>query len=470
MSRHTRFARADNRSKAKTFLTALLTLVLVADMVQAGCDKEGDTREDERPMCTPGKVGTGALVVRGACSAAEGGCPPGTDRVDVAAGTHDNPALGAGNLAPRSTRVAVHYVTVGNPGNPDDTHGSSTGNTYGGVSYVYRIGKYEVTAAQHCAFLDAVAANDPYELYDPAMMQVVDVGYAGCQIQRHGGPGDYVYSVSADWADRPVNCVDFWSACRFANWLHNGQPAGPQDVNSTEDGAYTLSGYTGSDGRHITRNPGARVWIPSADEWYKAAYHKNDGVTDHYWDYPTGSDRQPGNRLTEPDPGNNANFAVTYRGQRQYTLGPPYWRTPVGEFENSKSPYGTCDQAGNAREWTDDLMNPQGGERIQHGASYATTIEDRADRVGMHAWSPWVGNVIVGFRVAAAGLKGDLAGRQGKPDGVVDCLDLAVLARAWAAYPADERWNPDCDLSQDARIDMLDLRLLAGNWRAGHEP
>ena len=33
---------------------------------------------------------------------------------------------------------------------------------------------------------------------------------------------------AADWANRPVNYVNFWDAARFANWLHNGQPVGPQ--------------------------------------------------------------------------------------------------------------------------------------------------------------------------------------------------------------------------------------------------
>ena len=31
----------------------------------------------------------------------------------------------------------------------------------------------------------------------------------------------------------------------------------------------------------------AKYWIPTENEWYKAAYHKNDGVTGNYFDYPT---------------------------------------------------------------------------------------------------------------------------------------------------------------------------------------
>ena len=68
--------------------------------------------------------------------------------------------------------------------------------------------------------------------------------YRGCNIQRSGSSGIYTYSVAGDWADRPVNWVDWGDAARFANWLHNGQPTGAQDLTTTEDGAYYLNGAT----------------------------------------------------------------------------------------------------------------------------------------------------------------------------------------------------------------------------------
>ena len=37
--------------------------------------------------------------------------------------------------------------------------------------------------------------------------------------------------------------------------------------------------------------------IPSEDEWYKSAYHYNDGMTGNYYDYPTSSDSVPSNDL-----------------------------------------------------------------------------------------------------------------------------------------------------------------------------
>ena len=49
--------------------------------------------------------------------------------------------------------ITVDMVAVGNAGNSPDTTG------YGEVDYSYQIGKYEITAGQYAAFLNAVAAT-----------------------------------------------------------------------------------------------------------------------------------------------------------------------------------------------------------------------------------------------------------------------------------------------------------------------
>ena len=75
--------------------------------------------------------------------------------------------------------------------------------------------------------------------------------------------------------------VSFFDAMRFTNWLHNGQGSG-----DTESGVYTIGSGTDE-----VRSASAKYWIPSEDEWYKAAYYDpNSGV---YYDYPTGTDTAP---------------------------------------------------------------------------------------------------------------------------------------------------------------------------------
>ncbi len=247
--------------------------------------------------------------------------------------------------------INLDFVTVGNVGNAADDTG------YGAVDYAYQIGQYEVTAGQYTTFLNAVAATDPYGLYNPEMSS----HDYGCKIQQNGTSGNYTYSVAPDRANRPVNFVSWGDAARFINWMHNGQGNG-----STENGAYDLNGATSTASLMIVmRNANATYWLPSEDEWYKAAYHKNDGVTGNYFDYPNGSDILPSNDLVSPDPGNNANFLL---GTDDYTIGGPYYMTEVGEFENSVSPYGTFDQGGNVWEWTEAA--PTDSARGLRGSSW----------------------------------------------------------------------------------------------------
>ena len=236
----------------------------------------------------------------------------------------------------------------------------------------------------------------------------MDSDSCGCQITRNGDSGNYWYdfsggtveapgSTAADWASRPVNLVSWGDAARFANWLHNGQPTGEQDPTTTEDGAYFLNGAT-TDAQLLAlgREADSKWAIASEDEWYKAAYHKNDGVTGNYWDYPTGSDTAPSNDLITPDPGNNGNLWE----DNGYTIGSPYYRTEVGEFENSGSPYGTFDQGGNVWEWNETAI--EGTYRGLRGGSFNTNHDQlrAAYRYINSSHLPTYESPTVGFRVS----------------------------------------------------------------------
>ena len=170
--------------------------------------------------------------------------------------------------ASASANIALDFVTVDDPGNPNDTVTSlgGSGLHFGGVNYTYAIGTYEVTLKQYTAFLNAVAVTDTYALYNPYM--ATDVTVAG--IARSGSPGSYSYSVLGD-GQRPAAIVSWFDAARFTNWLHNGQPFGLQTAATTEAGAYALGGATS--GVIFSKSAGAQYWIPSENEWYKAAYY-----------------------------------------------------------------------------------------------------------------------------------------------------------------------------------------------------
>ncbi len=241
-----------------------------------------------------------------------------------------------GSWAVPARAVTIDMVTVGNPGNTADT------TTYGAVAYEYQIGKYEVTIQQYTDFLTAVAAADPYLLYSTSMASELNI--AG--ISRAGSSGSYTYSVINNSGNRPITYVSWLAAARFANWMMNGQGAG-----STETGAYTLGGQTS--GTAPTKNPGATFYIPTENEWYKAAYYSpvlNSG-SGGYYTYATQSNTVPGNNI-----GGGANQA-NYRRELVYSVtqsasysSSQNYLTEVGAFTSSASYYGTFDQSGSVWE------------------------------------------------------------------------------------------------------------------------
>jgi len=54
---------------------------------------------------------------------------------------------------------------------------------------------------------------------------------------------------------------------------------------------------------------------------------------------------------------------------------------------------------------------------------------------------------------------GDLNG-----DGVVDILDIAMVAKAYGSYPGHPKWNPNADLDNSNLIDIIDIAKAAKNY------
>jgi formylglycine-generating enzyme required for sulfatase activity len=134
---------------------------------------------------------------------------------------------------------------------------NSTG--YGSVSYSYCISRYPITNSQYAQFLLSIEGADSYSAYVSTMASNI----------RGGINSDY--TVKANMGNKPVNYITWFRAARFVNWLHNGMVSGPQSSLTTESGVYTLNGA--NSGVSFAKNPDANYWIPSEDEWYKAAYY-----------------------------------------------------------------------------------------------------------------------------------------------------------------------------------------------------
>jgi formylglycine-generating enzyme required for sulfatase activity len=300
-------------------------------------------------------------------------------------------------LARAVSAVEIDWTFVGDPGNPCwQDYLTTNGGCYGAVAYPYLIGTYEITNAQYAEFLNAKAASDPLELYNTRM---ANYPYWG-GITRSGSPGSYSYAPIAGREDMPVNEITFFDALRFVNWLNNGQLNG-----DTETGAYTLLGGTPipTNWTTVTRNPEATIFLPSEDEWFKAAHY--DSSTGGYFNYPIGS-----NSVSDCEPPtttpNRANCRPTYD--------PPghlYLQTIVGSYAGSAGPYGTFDQGGNVWEWTEGVeVYEETPERVPRGGSFNT--QDFA----LALWTRWPRdpgydlNIDTGLRVAPEPGQGLLLG------------------------------------------------------------
>jgi formylglycine-generating enzyme required for sulfatase activity len=308
--------------------------------------------------------------------------------------------------------VNIEMVPIGNAGNAPQTR--YNGISVGAVDHAYQIGKYEVTAGQYTEFLNAVAQADPHGLYNMAMGDP-SCCTSGANIQRSGSSPNFSYSVAADWADRPVNWVSFWDAARFANWLHNGQPVGPQGPGTTEDGAY----HNIDNQALFGRNTSANFFIPTEDEWYKAAYHERTaGVAASYFDFPTGTHAVPGVDINEAtNPGNNVNYVIS----NSYVIGPPYYRTVAGEFQLSDSPYGTFDQGGNVSEWNETVVTSS--TRRMRGGAFSLDVY-YLHAAGLYHSDPTFERFDVGFRMASMPEPEPTGDYNG--NGIVDAADYVL--------------------------------------------
>jgi formylglycine-generating enzyme required for sulfatase activity len=289
-----------------------------------------------------------------------------------------------------ATAFDIEFVTISEPGNPP---ASTAYGEVGAVPYNYRIAKHEVTYSQYAKFLNAVAASDPHQLYNSNMASSTHGG-----IIRSGEDGSYSYAVKSrvdgqgpggsayTYENKPVGFVSWTDALRFVNWLNN-----PQVDGDTENGAYNMQSS-------FNRDPKAQYWLPTEDEWFKAAAY--DPVNDIFYEYQTGTNTPPNNNLPSADSGNSANFFVgnSTTGNMDYPF------TDVGAYALSPSPYGTFDQLGNVTEWNESVGFSPSFRGIRGSAWFVAIHDEFNNNIALAPGddTPEIEEAYLGFRVGAA--------------------------------------------------------------------
>lgn len=252
----------------------------------------------------------------------------------------------------------IDWVTVGAVGNQPWQGNGTPGDRAvgrGGVAYEYKIGRFEVTTAQWAEFFSAAYDRDPGQwlpyLQPPSTW--------GASAAAPNTPGGRRWQALPGFENYAVGNISWRMAAMYCNWLHNGKST---ERSAFLNGAYDVGtfGYVGNiftDQRE--HNPGARYWIPTWDEWLKAAHfdpNRHGPGQGGWWQYSTTSDTAP---ISNPPPllvpGSNGQCNAggwTIGGVSQFAV-------PLGAY-GVTSPWGLYDTAGGTAEWTEGTFEGPG--------------------------------------------------------------------------------------------------------------
>ncbi len=245
----------------------------------------------------------------------------------------------------------IEFVPISGATNP--TSG------YGIVNNDYRIGKFEITNDQWNKFKANIAP-----------MQVT------------GSPSS-AYDENPSWmgTNLPTNNVSWLEAAQFVNWLNTSKDHAPaykfigEKGNSTYEFTPWEPTDAGYDPDNPYRNSEAYYFIPTEDEWVKAAYWNGTSLQT----FATPDD-------TLPVKGVESNY--------HNVLGQS-WDVGSGSEELN----GTFDMMGNVWEWTETLIDVS--NRSLGGGCYANGSATLSSSSSWGSRSPDHENSSRGFRVAS---------------------------------------------------------------------
>ena len=256
-----------------------------------------------------------------------------------------------------ANQFTLDFTTIGNPGNSADTTG------YGSVGYAYRISTYEISQNQ----ITAATAS--------GLQNVTAGGWSG---------------------DLPAANMSWYESAAFVNWLNTSKGFARAYNLSWNGSAWNMALWTatdnGYDANNLYRNAHAKYFLPSENEFYKAAFGKSDGSG--YYRYPTGGDSAP-----------TAVTSGTALGTAVYNQGwiPP---GPASIYQaGGRSSYGTRGQGGNIQEWQEssaDGTNDNVGDQRMVRGGYWYVAGDALDSSTRSSFGPTTDIVNLGFRVASS--------------------------------------------------------------------
>lgn len=266
-----------------------------------------------------------------------------------------------------------NFITIGDANNPAYPGGpvalGSPRAGRGSVGYEYRIARTEVSTAQYLEFLNIVDRFAP-DLAEHTLQPILwGAGYVIGQPQ-----GERWRLGTIPNAERiPVGGISWRSAAMYINWLCNDkQPT----LAALQNGAYDTSTFGQVDPTNpfspftdqLTHSPGAKYWIPSLDEWMKAAHYdpnRNGPNQPGWWQYPNQSDTP----LVSGLPGTPG----AQTGSDLEDFATQYFLVPLEAYPSTRSYYGLLDLSGGSSELTEEALSPPGELPLARGVQGSYT-------------------------------------------------------------------------------------------------
>lgn len=262
----------------------------------------------------------------------------------------------SGAIAQDVPDYGFDFVTISDVGNRNTNEFETDypDQRVGRVDYEYRMATTEVTIGQYFEF---VVAYLP--IYEQNTGNVLgEPQFTGFGIRTAFGKASLRNKNFINHA----TTMSWEYAARYVNWLHNGKVV---EEWAFETGVYDTNTFTqnndGSWNHQLAHSPHARYWIPTSNEWLKAAYwdtNKNNGEGG-YWRFPNGSDFEPIPALLP-----------TNGGERNSGPQGTIWPLDVQSFQGVQSPWGLFDMAGGEAEFLETISNDRRNRRFVAGSNY----------------------------------------------------------------------------------------------------
>ena len=266
------------------------------------------------------------------------------------------PSAQADTFGTSGNEFTIDFVDIGHAGNAADT------TTYGAVPYEYRVGKYEISQD---TITKATASG---------MANVTAGSWTGNQ---------------------PAAYISWYEAAAFVNFLNTDSGKTAAYDLTINNGIWSMALWSSEQawtagGTNLYRNKDAYYFLPSENEWYKAAYYNAAGT--NYFLYPTASSSVP----TAVASGTDAGSAV-YNNVASVPA--------IVASAGGLSPYGTMGQGGNVWEWSESAFDGTNSSSSESRAIRGGDWQDpelylRSSSRNLSGIPTSVSN-IMGFRVAS---------------------------------------------------------------------